>query len=466
MSKPIIRRPLLDKYLLTITILTFILIIFSGAMAPLTNDDWLGYYHHKSNIIKSIYDYYLEWSGRIPGVIIGYYSVGSDIDTKYGAINGLGFICLVFLSFALAKGRWPKLLSSDQLLFFILTAVLWFALPTIGQTVFWRAGASVYLWPCFFASIFLLPFRFKLFDANHQHASGFRNFTYSLLMLFLGIWVGCSHEQIFTSVLALTSIWLYFIYKGGTFRNIPVWLFIGVFGLIIGGSIMILAPGNTIRYSYYHHQTVIDKIISIINFLFSIVTSRSSDEYWNMFIPWILILLILSFIDAKKISTADSHKFIRIKDKAIFFSFLIASSLALIPILILASFATVRASFFCIYFLITAIASLSNIQVDDALNNLHSKIIFTIVIFLSIHAVFFDALITATRMWKMNTEITKRELYLKKVIDNGGRDIEIPPITTRPGRTIFFEDMSDNPKAEINLIKTKHYNINSIKVRH
>ena len=458
-------RSLIHIYINIIAALSFMLIIYSGAIAPLTSDDWLGYALKADRSFTEFILYsYQGWMGRIQGLTIGYYSIGICEKTIFGAMNGLGFMSLVFLSFLLAKGRWPNLFSSDQVLFLILTAALWFALPTIGQTVFWRSGATVYLWPCFFASVYLLPYRFELCRINDQKVSISRKFIYSSIMLLLGVWVGFSHEQIFVSVLAFVCICFYFFYKEGKIRDISLWLISGLFGLLLGGAIMILAPGNLVRYNYYQNQTIIDKLNAVTSYLFSVVTGRASGEYWNTLIPWIIILFIFSIICRPHKHHDDSKIFLDKKDRMLFFSFATAASAALVPILVLASFAAARTAFFSIYFLIIAMASLAHNRFSDFQSNHHSKIAITIVIILSINAVFLDSLITATRMWKIKYDIETREHYLKKLIDNGQRDIEIAPISTKPGRTIYFEDISNNPKIWFNVHMAKYYGINSIKV--
>jgi hypothetical protein len=283
-------------------------------------------------------------------------------------------------------------------------------------------------------------------------------------MLFWGIWVGLGHEQIFASILAFICILFFFFYKERRLGSISPWLISGLFGLLIGGSILVLAPGNVVRYNYYQNVTIIDKLNAVVSYLFSVVTARASGEHWNTLIPWIIILLIFSAICNPRNHREDAKIFKDQKDRILFFSFITAASVALIPILILASFAAGRTAFFSIYFLIIAIASLSYNKFGDFPSDHYSKIVITIVIFLSLNAVFLDSLITATRMWKMKNEIATREHCLKKLIDNGQRDIEIAPILTKPGRTIFFEDVSQNSKNEFNVHMARYYEINSIKV--
>ena len=227
---------------------------------------------------------------------------------------------------------------------------------------------------------------------------------------------------------------------------------------------MILVPGNFIRYSYYNDQTIIDKLLSVFSYLFAVVTSRASGEFWNAFIPWIIILLSFLFMSCVRKHNNELNLSFNKDDKKLFCYFLTTAIFALIPILILASFATARTAFFSIYFLIIAITSLSYSKYSDLQYDRQFKTVILIIVFLAINAFFLDSLITTARMWKLKSEIVTREHYIQKLRNNCQRDIPLEPILTKPGRTIFFEDISQNANNEFNMHMARYYGINSIRV--
>ena len=100
-------------------------------------------------------DSYMTWSGRLLPLVL--LNAALQAPLVWGVANGAALMALVVLTFAVAMGRWPRKVRRDMQTIAVLLAAYWFALPAIGETVFWRTGAAVYLWPLWLMLLFVFP---------------------------------------------------------------------------------------------------------------------------------------------------------------------------------------------------------------------------------------------------------------------------------------------------------------------
>ena len=86
-------------------------------------------------------------------------------------LSPLIFTGLVICGALLTVGSaWREKLRAWHLI--LLAGLTWFALPAFGTVYFWRTGTADYGYGLFFATVFLLPYRFWLDDRNYRPAIG------------------------------------------------------------------------------------------------------------------------------------------------------------------------------------------------------------------------------------------------------------------------------------------------------
>lgn len=86
-------------------------------------------------------------------------------------LSPLIFTGLVFCGAILTLGiAWRDKLRAWQLI--LLAGLVWFALPAFGTVYFWRTGTADYGYGLFFATAFLLPWRFWLEEKTYRPAPG------------------------------------------------------------------------------------------------------------------------------------------------------------------------------------------------------------------------------------------------------------------------------------------------------
>lgn len=107
-----------------------------------------------ADILLSQRNFYLQWSGRGQGLFFEQLSVlaGKPV---FNVLNSVAFLLLVLLIYFSANGHRPIRVS----LVLGIPLMLWFALPSFGQSVLWASGATNYLWMAVFTLAALLPFR-------------------------------------------------------------------------------------------------------------------------------------------------------------------------------------------------------------------------------------------------------------------------------------------------------------------
>ena len=150
----------------------------------------------------------------------------------------------------------------------------WLSFPHFGEVAVWKSGSTVYLWSAVPAAIFLLPYNFflaKKFSAGKFFAVG---------MFFLGILSGCSVENLGVTSTFLTIFISFHCAKKNIFQN---WMASGAVGSFIGLIILLIAPGNFVRYE---DQSVGKGIFAHIGNQFA-----GNAEMFLYLLPAVLILI-------------------------------------------------------------------------------------------------------------------------------------------------------------------------------
>ncbi len=233
-----------NKLFLGIVTLLFIGIYFMNSLYPIYIDDWsytfkLGDDGNRISGIKDIfvsqYNHYFEWGGRSVVHVIAQYLLYID-KVWADLLNSIAYVALVLIIYFIAKGKQKHNIS----LFLLINVFLWFFIPSLGECIFWKTGSANYLWGGFIIISFLAVYcRHYYKDTNENSVQR------SVHMFLFGIIAGWTNENMFVAAafFVIGIIILYHYQK----INIPLWAIFGLAGLLIGGIVMLAAPGNYIR---------------------------------------------------------------------------------------------------------------------------------------------------------------------------------------------------------------------------
>lgn len=377
---------------------------------PVYLDDW----HYSFNlagggrianaldIIKGQYVHYFEWGGRsvlhaIAQFLLWIGSPWNDI------LNTAAYICLVLMIYFVAnKGN-----KTNTILFIYINIFIWFTLPSLSQNLIWTTGSANYLWGG------LLVFSLLYYYTSFYNTEDDNDSKLKVLGIFLlGILAGWTNEN--------TSIALIFFLIGLIVllkyqrRKVPLWMKIGLIGVIIGCVVMLLAPGNTIRSKndlWVAHQLK-EADLSFYFYRFVTVTKLA---YQYLLAPCLvyLLLLVLYWKNSKK----ERRK------ETLFLSLLFAATSAIATIAMSGSpMFPERTWFGILLFLITGNMILyANIDLSNSKTKIANYLIFFVI--LTIYLLSWKE--NYTELYKFNEICEQREKRIKAEKEKGITDIEI-----------------------------------------
>jgi len=227
-----------------IVILIFAVMLALNHLMPLHRDDfdysmiWKTGEHIESlpDVIQSTWRHYFLHGGRAFTVFCLnlFLWLGKF---PFDVANAAMFTALVLLIYFHARREFK--IGGE---FGILAAagiLAWLSFPHFGEVAIWKSGSTVYLWSAVPAAIFLLPYNFylsKSFSAGKFFVPA---------MFLLGIVAGCSVENLGVTVTLLTAAISFYCAKKNIFQT---WQVAGCLGSLIGLIILLIAPGNFVRY--------------------------------------------------------------------------------------------------------------------------------------------------------------------------------------------------------------------------
>jgi hypothetical protein len=244
---------LLSKfYLRPIALGFFILIIYLyNFFTPMWNDDYAACFHfgdsqdrlyNINQLLSSQKWLYLNWSGS---VITGFIQQFTSAFLGKEVFNVLNTLVVFFLVYIVCYSS-VKLEPTKYLISFCVF-ILFVPLP--GETLFWMIAAIGYMWTTLFATLFVFY--------NHKIKSILWLFVISLI-------IGTLSYNILCILLPYYSLILFRLRKNLLkelrFLIIPI-------GILLGGVLLMLAPGNMERYNnMYLSRDLISRIPNFLDF--------------------------------------------------------------------------------------------------------------------------------------------------------------------------------------------------------
>ena len=459
--------------------ISFIIILFSiifiGVFQPDISDDFV-FSKSAENLdfIEYIKHWYFGWTGRMTGVMLLYFSfMGNITKIIFGILNGILFIACVYLTLFISLGRKPLIKGKDLPISILSFAAVWFGIPSIGETVFWRTGAAVYLWSLFFSLVFLLPFRLLCENFSYKKQPPSLTLVYSILMFLLGILTGNSQKQIFAAAALSSGLFaLVFILKNKSAR-LPAWLYSGYAGLIAGGVILIAAPGNYIRMDQLGNQPgFFYKILYFLIYIIRVFIVNPGEKLYT----WVLVILLLYILSTggrlPKLSLHLSLHDSCTNSKSFKCNFTIpviflsAAFASLAPMFFLPSTTADRTGFFAIFYLISAtITIFKSIEKPRwFFTETYRKYIKAILAVTAILLVS-DSVYGAATSFMFNREAYTRHQSIIRQKEAGILDVEVKPFITPQRHTTYIIELSSDPDYWVNNIVKDYYGLQSIKIK-
>ena len=310
------------------------LIFFAIYFHPRVGDD---YYFTQSilnnpNFIEYYLHYYFNWTGRSLQSLLTFWVFSNNLNLiiyKFSLLPSILFTFYFFLKKILKIKI--KFLSIDFIILFI---CFWFICPAINETIFWTSGSINYLVPLFF-SIFYLG----IFSGAVEKKKNILVFIFYSISSFLA---GSSHLQAFSGCFVISSFLMFLYYKENINKFKSLLIFYVLF--LVGGMILIFAPGNFERLGNFNFETsaistIYKSILFMASSIFYLGDTQSSLIYF-------LTIILLFFLFFKKISV----KFLIDKSNYIWLVAFFFSLICVIPVI---NSVTTRVIFFPVFLLTT-----------------------------------------------------------------------------------------------------------------
>jgi hypothetical protein len=191
------------------------------------------------DVFHSLYIHYLTHGGRMVAffVLDSFLLVGKE---WFNPFNALLFVSLIVLIYWHSQRKIT--LSLNPYILSLIIVFCWLGLPHFGLVNIWMCGATVYLMTTVFILTFLLPYRFyflgkPLLSDSHMAALG---------MFFGGIVAGWTIENTAATMNIIIAGFVFYAYRK---RKLARWMVSGFFGSVLGFILLVIAPGNYVRYA-------------------------------------------------------------------------------------------------------------------------------------------------------------------------------------------------------------------------
>lgn len=261
----------------------FALMLLYNCLTPYIADDFTFAYafdtglrlHSLPQLIQSLAFHYMEWTGR---VVVKFFAQGFTMFPKiiFNLFNAAAYLALGLVIYRLARGRRSG--RYDILAFLLIEAALWEISPAFGQTNLWMCGACNYLWATLGCLAFLLPWRYYL---QKPFASGMKT---AVGMAVAGLFAGWLSENTSAGMLVCLVLCIGFLLVQK--RQVPLWMYTGLAGALLGFIILIAAPGNYNRA---------DDFVDTTPFLtkYAVRFLNCVDMLWENALPLLLVFAAL-----------------------------------------------------------------------------------------------------------------------------------------------------------------------------
>ena len=428
-----------------IVILTFFigkLMLRLNHLTPFVADDFLKYkvgiehLHNWSDFVSYLYGFYTSWGGRIWGELFLQLAVLMP-KPMFDMLNTAAYLLFIALIYFNIVGRVHLSISLFLLVNFFLVACS----PAFGQTFFWIAGSTNYLWSILLPLAFLLVW--KIYD-NNSHLGGYAGYRHPIfvcLTFLLGLMTGWANENTSVGIVCLLIFWMmtYRQKEGHT----PPFAWAGFLGTVFGSLLLWLASGNFTRLHAGPHPT------SFLAICHNIVLNAA--EMFNMQTGF---LLLLPFV----VLVLFGHS----QRKWLASFYIIAAFISSMAFSVTGTM-WARTWFGCIVLLIIGVGM---VYEDGFTVDFRSHVFRIVLSFLLIGGLYFYAKEAKNEIqdyanrWQDNVHI------IETAREHGNFDPVVNPITPQGKFCAAYHvtDLSADPKYWANTGVASYYHVNSVRV--
>lgn len=265
----------LDYVAIAIIVIAFFVISYCGFFSG--DDIWMNYgVSTLYDVIEHTRMFYLTYGGRLFSVASQYLFCGVLGNNKiwFDIVNTLFFVLLIMTCGRLIED------SKEKFIFRVLLFALlfWFLCPAPGESLFWVAGSTTYLWANSLTFVFLLLFQ------------NYKDDSFSVIAK-LGLFIMSifAATEFITCASICGAFVVYYIFHIKEFKGNVVPF---VVGFAIGSIILLFAPGNFVRVA---QDIGVQSIFDISNLL-----HNPFHEIVKYKVLWmLLVVLILGRINNK-----------------------------------------------------------------------------------------------------------------------------------------------------------------------
>lgn len=422
---------------------------------PLSADDIansLNLQRHPS-LVGFVGHYYEAWTGRATGMALLWLALQSR--AVFAVANALAFGSLAVLSFGVAAGRLPRREWRDVALVAFTLISYWFALPAIAETVSWVTGSVTYLWPAVLMLAVIYPCRRWIAEPRAARAGAVRTVAAAVGMLAAGVLAGLSHELVFgvLGVLGLALAATAFRHK--RLAEVPLWVWTGVLGLIVGGAMLVLSPGNAARSNVATADvSLVGQAAQYVMYLLKVFGSYLPKLY-----PWLLCLALLAL-------PFDGHSVDRtVRRDRWWLVWAGAAALTLAPFVAepqIALQAGQRTTVFAAVLLtVSALSLVLRRERGLAVHALGPEVAMkALAALLVLVLVELGGSVQVAR--NLAGDLVAREAIVSASLARGERAVRVPPLPTHPYRTVYWVDLEPDPDYWLNQSLAEWYGVDSI----
>ena len=252
----------------------FFLVFILNFLTVKTSDD-LGYSINRGfiDMFRLEYVQYMNWTGRSVAHIIAriFLSLPKMI---FNICNSLLFAVFIKLIAMHAAGEKEKV---TPMLYGLSALAVFLFVPLFGQTVLWETGSCNYLWTTSIILFFLWFYREALTKNEPKPV------WFLAVYFLLGIIAGWTNENTGGACILMITCFL-FVYFRRHIRHEP-WMYMGLFGAVLGFLTLILAPGNAIRAQDFVNSggKAYEIVHDIVNFINVVGTPSAQLPLWIAF---------------------------------------------------------------------------------------------------------------------------------------------------------------------------------------
>lgn len=432
---------------------------FLALNEPWVSDDFSGaiFLRDHPGLWECVSYGYRTWTGRFTSSAFSWLVM--QVRPVYGLVIWLGIVMLVVLTFAVGRGRLPRIRRADLYVLALLALAYWYGMPALEETVFWAAGSVVYLWPAVFALGFVYRYRRWDRDARGPARGRAGEALAALGMLVFGAWVGASQEQVLVACLLYLGVVIWRAARTGRLREMPAELYTGALGLVVAGSISLAAPGNGARLAATPGEGVISTLIGALKYLVHMWV-----EWLPPLLPWLACLLVLAVpiaAVAAQRGTGDGGSQVR----SDWWVWVLLGFATVSPLMVKPFFGAERTIAFLAVFLAVAAVSLGNAggarRVLEALPPIVASFVVATLLVLAAA----DAGLSGWQARSLRIAQAGRAASVAEMRREGMRDITVPAITDdQPRRGVMWGDGTSDSSFWINGILATWYGVDSVVV--